>query len=349
MRKGECALCGAPASRFLRVCRECILNRWDEAERYVREAHARARRELGLPPEPPRRGKRCGACVNDCRIPEGGRGFCGVVVNREGTLVREHRGRAYLDPHPTNCVGAWVCPGATSAGYPRYTDTKGPELGRYNLAVFYAGCSHHCFFCQNHEHWVEEGRLDAERLARRARDEDVTCVCFFGGDPTPHHDQVLELGERWEELGVRVCLETNGSLDPRIMRRIAEVCYESGGGFNMDVKAYDPRIYRALTGSDPENTFKNLELIGEEFHRDDPPILRPSVLIVPGYVTPEEVEKIAEFLASVNESVPLKLLQHVPHYHSLDLGYTPVRVMRECERAARRHLERVEACIYRPV
>ncbi|WP_457620592.1 radical SAM protein [Methanopyrus sp.] len=344
-----CELCGGPASSFLRVCRECILNRWDESRQILREVHAEARRELGLPPEPPSEGLECGACVNRCRIPEGGVGYCGVVRNEGGEIVREHAGRAYLDPHPTNCVGAWVCPGATSRGYPKYTETRGPERGRYNLAVFYGGCTHHCFFCQNYEHWMERERLSAESLKRRASNPDVTCVCFFGGDPTPHYDQILEIGREWEELHIRVCLETNGSLRPKLMRRVAEICYESGGGFNMDVKAYDPRVYYALSFSDPEYTFENLETIGREFAREDPPILRPSTLVVPGYITPEEIEKIAEFLASIDERIPYRLLQHVPQYHSGDLGYTPVRTMRECKRAAERHLENVDACVYRYV
>ncbi len=343
----ECVLCGRPGvSSFLKVCRDCLLKDPDRALPIVRKAHAEARKDLGLPPEPPSNGVKCDRCVNGCRIPEGGVGFCGVVRNEGGRLVVEHRGSFYLDPHPTNCVGAWVCPGATSAGYPRFTDTEGPERGRYNLAVFYGGCTHHCFFCQNHEHWTTRGEIKPEDLLSRMTDPDVTCVCFFGGDPVPHLDQVLEVGERFEEAGVRVCLETNGSMNPSLCRRVAEICYESGGGFNTDVKAYNPEVYEALTGSSPEYTFKHLEIVGEEFAREDPPILRPSTLIVPGYVTPEEVEAVAEFLASIDERIPYRLLQHVPHYLSVDLGYTPTSVMLECKRAAERHLENVDACVY---
>jgi pyruvate formate lyase activating enzyme len=60
-------------------------------------------------------------------------GYCGLRKNERGRLagVSAEKGKLswYHDPLPTNCVGDWVCPGCTGAGYPTYAHAAGPELG----------------------------------------------------------------------------------------------------------------------------------------------------------------------------------------------------------------------------
>ena len=96
-----------------------------------------------LPAEPPRatEGVRCQRCVNACRIGSEEVGYCGVRRNEEGRIIGGDAESAavqwYHDTLPTNCVADWVCPASGSAGHPSFTDTKGPEYGYTNLAVFY--------------------------------------------------------------------------------------------------------------------------------------------------------------------------------------------------------------------
>ncbi len=114
------------------------------------QAHRRSRAAFGLPEKPPKesRGLPCNLCVNECRIPEDKMGYCGLRKNKGGRLagVSPEKGKLswYHDPLPTNCVGDWVCPGGTGAGYPRYAHSSGPEVGYKNLAVFFHGCSFNC-------------------------------------------------------------------------------------------------------------------------------------------------------------------------------------------------------------
>ncbi len=98
---------------------------------------------LGLETEPPRNGSiNCRICINECRIPSGSRGFCGIWINNgklrplggEGRLVL----MTYLDPLPTNCVATPVCP-AIGRGHPKYSLSSNGEYGYFNLAVFMGG------------------------------------------------------------------------------------------------------------------------------------------------------------------------------------------------------------------
>ncbi len=309
------------------------------------EAHYRARRRLRLPPEPPRgRGLRCGLCVNECSIPPGGVGYCGVRMASGGVLGYRQGSNllayTYLDPHPTNCVAEPVCPATTDRGYPRYTRTRGVERGYYNLAVFAYGCTLDCLFCQNWEHKtaLADGswRLhvkSVEDLVEEAMDPRVTCVCYFGGDPTPQIPLVLEASRRIleeaekEKTIKRICWETNGLQAPGIMREMAKLSLASGGIVKIDWKAWTPSIYQALTGVDGwravERLRENVRLVADMMaERDEPPLLVVSVLLVPGYVDVEEVRGIAEYVASVDPRIPMVLLAFHPDYLMTDLPPT---------------------------
>ncbi|NPA05405.1 MAG: radical SAM protein [Crenarchaeota archaeon] len=350
----RCPICGREAvvSRVIGACADC-----------VRSGRARGperswRLRLGLPPAPPRAGPaECRICVNRCRPGRGAPGFCGVWFSgRGGGLAPRTRGLMctwYLDPHPTNCVATPVCPAATSEGYPEYTFTRGVERGYYNLAVFMLGCNLDCLFCQNIEHKTllalgppREYIHGVDELVEAAMDPRVTCICFFGGDPTPHMPLLLRASRRiLEEAAApkRICWETNGLASEPLMREAARLSLESGGIVKVDWKAWSPEIYSVLTGVDGEAATRalkrNTALIVDMWHssgRRSPPLLVVSMLLVPGYVDEEEVYGVAEYLAGMDRDIPLVLLAFHPQHLMRDLPTTSRRHAASCIEAARR-------------
>jgi len=362
---GICQVCGVSGlvSSSVGVCYECLKSRAGEALPKTRVARSKWRLSIKFPEKPPRGGRlKCNLCVNECLIPEGGVGFCGVWVNRGGGLEPvAGKGRiavhTYLDPHPTNCVATPVCPATTGRGFPEYTFTRGVERGFYNLAVFLGGCPLDCVFCQNWEHktmvagsklawWAKSYTVDD--LVREALDPLVTCVCYFGGDPTPHAPLLIlasrsiiaksrEEGQRYK----RICWETDGLLNPNVTREAGRLSLESGGIVKIDWKAWTPSVYEALTGVDGVKAVERLKentrlLASMSKSRGEPPLLVVSVLLVPGYVTVEEVEGIAGYIASLDANIPMVLLAFHPDHLTRDLPPTSRRHAFEAERAARK-------------
>jgi len=137
-----CQLCGeraVPVAKVLGVCGICIRDRFAQAGPWVAQAHATARRPYRLfeaPPQAPA-GPVCNLCVQGCRIPKSGVGYCRL---REGNRAQAAVSW-YYDPLPTNCVADFVCPACTGCGYPRFAYRPGVERGYKNLAVFYEACS----------------------------------------------------------------------------------------------------------------------------------------------------------------------------------------------------------------
>jgi pyruvate formate lyase activating enzyme len=248
----------------------------------------------------------------------------------------------YRDPLPTNCVADWVCPASTAAGYPQFTDTKEPEYGYHNLAVFYEACSFDCLCCQN---WhfknrpAEERQCGAEELANAMNDR-TRCICFFGGDPSCQIDHALAAAQGALESRkgriLRICWETNGSVTQRYLNQMLDLSLHSGGCIKFDLKAWDLPLHQALCGVSNQTTLANFEqAVAWTVRRPDPPLLVAATLLVPGYVDADQVGKIARFIARLDPDIPYALLAFHPDFEMRDLPVTSRRQATECLDAAK--------------
>ena len=355
----ECKKCGKVSeeiAQILSLCGQCI-RQADAAEMTkFQQIHARSREEFGLPMLPPSAsdGLPCRLCQNKCRIPVGGRGYCGVRKNEDGRLVGGTADAAavswYYDPLPTNCVADWVCAGGTGAGYPQWAHSSGPERGFLNLAVFYEACTFNCLFCQNwhyREHSLRNQTRTAAELAENVT-PTTSCICFFGGDPTcqlPHALVAAKLARRQNSEGprfagtqqiLRICWETNGSMSPQLLDEMINLSLESGGCVKFDLKAMDTNIHRALCGVDNSRTLKNFAAAARRIsERPQPPLLIASTLLVPGYIEAQEVKAIASFIADLDPNIPYALLGFHGDFLMTDLPRTSWKQAQSCLEAAK--------------
>jgi len=347
-------------SSNMEICRTCIINDEDTLK-IILDKHRIWRKKVRLPPAPPksRYGVQCRFCVNECKIPPDEVGFCGIIQNRGGRLnyLFNRFDRAYLhyyyDPIPTNCVAAHICPASTGKGYPTFAVKPEVEEGYYNLAIFFAGCNLDCVFCQNieHKYMLREkvgygGVFSIKHLVSEAMNNRVTCICYFGGDPTPHIIFSLALSKEIHSLArkdnsvKRICWETNGLVNSSLFRKMSMLSFESGGIVKIDWKAYTPQIYTALTGIDGEAAIKRIKeniRVLKSVEKGDRgfPLLVVSTLVVPHYITADEVYGISSYLASIDSSIPLVLLAFAPHHLMRDTPTTRYTHMMECVNAAK--------------
>ncbi len=334
-------------SQSLPLCLECLRSKKELIEEILSEAHHLSRHPFQLVDRPPKEesGRICRICINECQIPEGGSGYCGLRKNESGTLqgVSAEEGKVswYYDPLPTNCVADWVCPGGTGAGYPKFSNSEGPEYGFKNLAVFYHGCSFDCLFCQNwsHKDRIRDLRMIPPEALVHAIDERTSCICFFGGDPTPQLPHALKVSrmaiEKTRGRILRICWETNGSMHPKLLEEMIELSLSSGGCIKFDIKAWNESLHRGLCGVSNQRTKENFELASRWFEkRLIPPLLIASTLLIPGYIDEEEVRNIARWIASLHPDIPYALLAFAPQFFFKDLPTTPRGLAFRCKEVA---------------
>lgn len=323
-----CAICGRTSvsiSSFLAVCRDCIEKDFARAWPFICTAHNTVRRYLHRSITPPKGKTACTLCMHRCG--KEGVSFCGLLKDGKRWAGTARRGLCtfYYDPLPTNCVASFVCPEREHRGYE-------------NLAVFYGGCNFSCLFCQNwhHHHLLEEPHFYSVGELEKAVHTRVACICFFGGDPIPQIGHALALSRRTKGK-IRICWETNGAAHPEIIKKMFAVSRGSGGILKFDLKAFHESVHRALTGVSNHRTLSNFAWAAREALKFPQVTVVASTLLVPGYVSEEEVGRIAAFIVSLNPEIPYVLLGFAPNFFLEDLPPTSIR---HAEGALRRAQEK---------
>ena len=350
-KDGRCLLCGHPlggVARVLGICPSCVKNRPEECREHIKRVHARSREMFGLPASPPAKpeGLECKLCLHRCRPGKNQKGYCGVRHGEKSSMQRDGRSRAlvsyYRDPLPTNCVADWVCPGGTGAGYPCFSNDRGPEVGFYNLAVSLEACNLNCLFCQN---WSFRKAHLAPRWAttetlEREIDDSTSCICFFGGDPGPQLPYAVGLSHevRKKNRGriLRICWETNGLLNPAGLKAMMKLAVKSGGCVKMDLKAWNPAVHRALCGVENSRILDNFARAAEwASQRLTPPALVASTPLIPDFIDKEEIYALASFIARINPGIPYALLACAPQFLMDESPTTSAAQADACLRAAK--------------
>lgn len=327
-------------SKNLGICLDCIRQKQDEVSSFVKKIHKAVREKFNLPPFPPKAsfGIRCNFCENNCIVGEGQKSYCGLKENVNGkwkSKINSEKAIAdfYYDPIPTNCCAEWFCQ-ANKNGF-----------GKYNLAVFFYGCSFNCLFCQNYTHkYIEKGPvLTLEKLINYAENHNVYCVCFFGGSPEPQMPFVIKFSEEiLKRRKIRICFEWNGSGNENFVKKAGEIALRSHGIIKFDLKAFDENLNFVLTGVSNKRTLENFKLIAEEFlPKADYYLLTATTLLVPGYIDEKEIENISKFISSLNPNIPYSLLVFHPEFFLNDLPITPKDLVFKCFEIAKKYLRNV--------
>ena len=161
---------------------------------------------------------------------------------------------------------------------------------------------HNCLFCQNSQfknYLSNEGPLiSAEELASKVH-EKVNCICYFGGDPSSQiiHSILtsriaLKRATKKNKI-LRICWETNGNINEKILIKMAQIALKSGGNIKIDLKSFTESLNIALCGVSNQRTLKNFKILSKLINeRPDVPLLIGSTLLIPGYIDEQEIDKI---------------------------------------------------------
>ena len=235
----------------------------------------------------------CFLCSHRCHIAKGGRGICRVRENREGVLVSLVYGKliaAHVDPIEKK---------------PLYHFMPGTQ----SFSIATAGCNFHCDYCQN---WsisqVSGGRITGDvttvdETVREAVAHRCGSISYTYTEPTVFFEFACDCARAAQERGIRNCFVTNGYETPETIDKMAGLIDAA----NVDLKAFNEDFYRERCGARLEpviDAIRRMHAAG--IH------LEVTTLLIPGFNDdPDELRRLAEFLAGVSRDIPW----HVSRYH----------------------------------
>ncbi len=258
----------------------------------------------------------CELCAHHCRIKEGHRGLCGVRENRQGTLyslvygwlVAEH-----VDPIEKKPLFHFL-PGSQS------------------FSISTVGCNFRCRHCQNfsisqpglfaadHPPGIQRSPQDvvAKAIAYNCQSISYTYV-----EPTIFFEFAYDCCLLAHEQNLKNVFVSNGYMGEKVTRKLAPVL----DAINIDIKAFSDDFYRKICGARLQPVLDNVRLMHELGVW-----VEITTLIIPGLNDSEvELQQIADFIASIDRSMPWHVTAFHPTYKLTDRPATPVESLQKAQ------------------
>jgi pyruvate formate lyase activating enzyme len=272
--------------------------------------------------EEAREGKiHCFLCPHNCVIENGHFGKCNVRTHEDGKLFTINYGEitsAALDPIEKK---------------PLYYF----KPSTYILSVGSFGCNFTCSFCQNYsisQYKPKSQFVSKEDLVENILNtKDSIGVAFTYNEPSIWYEYVYDCAKLLKETDSdkSVVIVTNGYISQEPLEQLLPYV----DAMNIDLKSFNNEYYKDLCSGSLNPVLKTIETAAKKCH------VEITTLLVSGENDNlEEVEKIAEFLGSINKDIPLHLSRYFPTY-KMDNPATDIGFMRKAGEAAKKHLSRV--------
>lgn len=290
-------------------------------------------------------GIKCTVCPHGCTLAPGATGRCRARRNSNGRIASVNYGvvtSLALDPIEKKPLNRF------------YPGSRIVSAGSF-------GCNLGCPFCQNHEiasagasemfgaHKAEavlEGRaqeaipdnyLSPEELTRIAADTKTKGnigVAFTYNEPLIGYEYVLDTSRLVRAEGLKTVLVTNGCVNTDIAEKVLPYT----DALNIDLKSFDPYVYKEVLKGDLETVKEFIRMAVKLCH------VELTTLIVPGMNDSyDEMENIAGWIASLpgGKEIPLHITRFFPRHKMSDKKPTDVSLILELTELARRNLKYV--------
>lgn len=272
----------------------------------------------------------CPVCFHHCTLAEGQYGRCRARKNVKGKVICENYGKVTalaLDPIEKKPLRHFM-PGSRIL-----------SVGSY-------GCNLSCPFCQNHDISMGDGTVTDYReitpeeltaLAAAYREQGDAYgrrnigVAFTYNEPLAGYEFVRDTAKMVRERGMKNVLVTNGTAELSVLEEILPYI----DAMNIDLKGFTKDYYRMLGGS-LEAVKAFIRRAAEECH------VELTTLIVPGENdSEEEMEREAEWIASVDPETVLHVTRFFPRYKMADRQATDVETVCRLRDTAAEYLKYV--------
>lgn len=264
----------------------------------------------------------CRLCPQQCRLTPGKSGFCKIRTNQDGKLITTNYGQISsisLDPIEKK---------------PLYHYYPGKPI----LSVGTIGCNLACRFCQN---WQISRELSPTRLMTPAElvelakklqhQEENIGVAYTYSEPGVWYEFLTDTMPLVREAGLKNVLVTNAFLELEPWRNLLNWTDAA----NIDLKGFDGAYYQRLCSGKLGPVLANIQEAVGRVH------LELTTLLIPGENDqPEQIRKMAQWIAELDPEIPLHLSRYFPNYQ-LTNPATPVETMEESLAIAKEYLKYV--------
>ncbi|MBQ7594350.1 MAG: AmmeMemoRadiSam system radical SAM enzyme [Synergistaceae bacterium] len=238
----------------------------------------------------------CNLCFRGCKINEGNSGFCGVRENKDGELISPMLGKfcaVAVDPIEKKPLFHW-------------------RPGTFIYSLGSLGCTMDCPFCQNFQiakpsRKINCSSISPHELVKNIHELELNSVAFTYNEPTLQAEYICECSKLFHENNIAIVLVTNGAMSNEAASSLIASLKLTGGAANIDVKAFDEKVYAKLGGSLEIVKANVKSFVDADIHTE------LTSLIVPGLNDDtEKFSQMVEWIASLSRDIPLHVTRYFP-------------------------------------
>ena len=177
------------------------------------------------------------------------------------------------------------------------------------LSAGFYGCNLSCPFCQNYHISTKTDFtakiIEPEEIAEITASSDTIGLAYTYSEPLIHIEWIKETARLVRSRNLKNVLVTNGYIN----KEAGESILENIDALNIDLKSFNENFYKNELGGSVEPVKDFIKLAASKTH------IEVTTLVIPGKNDSEkEIEMIASFIASINNSIPFHLSCYHPAY-----------------------------------
>lgn len=264
---------------------------------------------------------RCKLCPHNCIIDEEKFGICGVRTLKSDVPVAINYGEVTsmgVDPIEKK---------------PLYHFKPSKDI----LSIGSFGCNMTCSFCQNYE--ISQGKPQTQYISTEKLMEIIPTIennigiAFTYNEPFMWYEYMYDAAKSIKEnkSDTSVVVVTNGYINEEPLKKLLPYV----DAMNIDLKGYTNRYYSNICGAKLEPVLETIKRCDKYCHLEI-----TTLLVSEENDSIEEARQIAEFIAGVNDNIPLHLSRYFPRY-KMENEATKVEKIMEAKYEAEKYLKHV--------
>lgn len=201
--------------------------------------------------------------------------------------------------------------------------------GSKSLSIATVGCNFKCDNCQNfeisqypkeHSYDIQGSDMTPEEIVENAEIKNCASISYTYTEPTIFFEFAYDCAKLAHEKGIKNVFVSNGYTSPEAVKTIAPYLDAN----NIDFKG-DEEFYRKVCGAKAEpvrETIRLMKKLGVW--------VEITTLVIPGFNNSDDkLKAIAEFISSVDHSIPWHVTQFHPIYKMMNVPSTPVSILKK--------------------
>lgn len=262
----------------------------------------------------------CRYCERRCKIKEGETGFCRMYTV-EGNVVRERF------PHRWSACGT-----SRIESFPFYH----VDPGSRSMTIGTTSCNFRCRYCSNAYVAKEDPELLQSRmylfspvkLIETAQKLDCRNIVFNVNEPTVSIPSLLEVSASAKSAGIPMGCLTNGYATLESIELLASIF----SFFNVSLKGLSAVFNRKHIGiPSSKPVLRNIRRLAQDRH------VEVTTPVIQG-ANDNEIDAIADFLASVDPEIPWHVFRLLPEDEMKGAEYPNIQAIDAALQSARKRL-----------